>query len=158
MDAGCTLAVVLRGWKIPASQFRVWLLGPPQRCFRVLCSEPATFSPVFWFLQSEGTRCIVLQVLSNPGDSLNSTSLDMSCQEPLSVGFRKPPDRFHPSIKSLSPLGWGRKKHFLCSSHFLDQLSPSSFPRGLSMAPAPSIGSWRNNNQAVVWKGGQDQE
>lgn len=23
MDAGCTLAVVLRGWKIPASQFRV---------------------------------------------------------------------------------------------------------------------------------------
>lgn len=24
MDAGATLAMVLRGWKIPASQFRVW--------------------------------------------------------------------------------------------------------------------------------------
>lgn len=39
VDAGCTLAMVWRGWKIPASHFRVLLLGPPQRCFRFLPSE-----------------------------------------------------------------------------------------------------------------------
>lgn len=116
-----------------------------------LSSEPTTFSPVSCFLQPEGTRCIV-----HPGDSLDST---LTRQEPLTVGFRKPPDRspICPSTKSLSPLGWGRKKHFHCRSHFLDQLCPPSFPRGLSMAPALSMESWRNNNQAVVWKGGQDQ-
>lgn len=142
----------------------MWLLGPPQRGCRFLSSEqnqPPSHQCA-GFLSLKEPDGLSLQVLSNPGDSLNSTSLDMSCQEPLNVSqsFRKPSDRssIHPSIKSLSPLGWGRKKQFLCSSHFLDQLSPSSFPRELSMAPTLSIESWRNNDQAVVWKGGQDQE
>lgn len=59
MDAGGTLAMVLRGWIIPASHFRVWLLGPPQRCSRFLSSEqnqpPSHQSWGFCSLKEPGT-------------------------------------------------------------------------------------------------------
>lgn len=145
----CTPVMVLRRWIIPVNQFVVWSLGPPQRCFRILSHEQKQPPPHqgSGFIPLNQVSCPL--VLSNPGDSLNSASLDVSFQEPLNMSqsFRKSPNSS--SIKSLSPLGWGRQKYFLCCSRYLAQLFPSAFPRKLSMALIPSRESWRDNNQAV---------
>lgn len=116
----------------------MWLLGPPQRGCRFLSSEqnqPPSHQCA-GFLSLKEPDGLSLQVLSNPGDSLNSTSLDMSCQEPLNVSqsFRKPSDRssIHPSIHQKSFPSWlGQEKAFPLQLSFLGSTLSFIFSKGI---------------------------
>lgn len=122
----------------PWSQFGVWPLNTTPRCFGILSGEqtqPPSHQQL-WFLHSEPDG-LPFGFQTQPWRWSEPHIIDLSCCGPhaMSQGSRKPPGSS--ASKSLSPLGWGRQKFFLCSSHFLTQLSPSAFPRQLSVASTP---------------------
>lgn len=120
--------------QVPVSPFGLWPHAPPRGASGEQTQPPS--HQQLWFLHSKPGG-LPFGSQTQPWRWSELHIVELSCPGPRTVrqGSRKPPGSS--ARKSLSPLGRGRQKLFLCSSHFLTQLSPSAFPRELSVAPTP---------------------